>query len=656
MAKDPATASPLARWKPHLAVGITGHRPTNPRFAANREAIEATLASVFDHIDRLRGETNAADPIDVRCYSLLAAGVDQIASQLALARGWSLTAPLPFGRHLYTAIGAQPGTAKELDALLAGRPAADPAVEARAAEKRALIEQADLFEIADRDEDALALLRGAIEGQHAPEQRAKLDALVSENVALAGRIMVERCDLLIAVWDHERADQPGGTGHTVMAALGNGTPVLLIDPVSPANWSILTRPEEIGHLTMADAPGGGLERLRETLASALAPGEDASKAIARERWRPKSTFGFGIYRRIEGLFGGRTARSGTLQVHYEAPDDIVSGSASSLMQTAQELLEDDPRFLARLRDDLLPAFAWADGVSSRLADAYRSGMTVNFALSAFAIIAGIAYLPFDLASHKWIFALVELLLLLFIVITTYAGSKRAWHSRWFATRRVAEYLRFAPVLAIIGVARPVGRWPRGEADDWPERIGRDALRDAGLPRVKVDRAHLRRVLEEAVLPFVQKQREYHEAKSAQLARAHYRIDRAAELCFLAAVVSVSIYLAVELAAWLSLLPKDFPYAIAKAFTFMGVAFPTLGANLAGIRYFGDFERFSAISSVTSGKLEAVEERLRLLLTGDPNQLTYRAASVLVAAVDEVVVSEIENWQSVFSGKHLALPA
>ncbi|NQX94343.1 MAG: hypothetical protein HRT64_05395, partial [Erythrobacter sp.] len=64
-----------------------------------------------------------------------------------------------------------------------------------------------------------------------------------------------------------------------------------------------------------------------------------------------------------------------------------------------------------------------------------------------------------------------------------------------------------------------------------------------------------------------------------MARVHHRIDRSAEAFFLAAVVSVSIYLAVELGAALGWFPQEAPYAIAKLFTFMGVAFPTIGANL-----------------------------------------------------------------------------
>ncbi|MEO0463612.1 MAG: hypothetical protein AAF127_10815 [Pseudomonadota bacterium] len=93
----------------------------------------------------------------------------------------------------------------------------------------------------------------------------------------------------------------------------------------------------------------------------------------------------------------------------------------------------------------------------------------------------------------------------------------------------------------------------------------------------------------------------------------------AETCFIAAIASVSIYLMVELAAVLALVPKEWPYAIAKAFTFLGVAFPTIGANLAGLRYFGDVERFSAISKGTAGRLEAVEARIQLAVSGDPRR-------------------------------------
>ena len=105
-----------------------------------------------------------------------------------------------------------------------------------------------------------------------------------------------------------------------------------------------------------------------------------------------------------------------------------------------------------------------------------------------------------------------------------------------------------------------------------------------------------------------------------------------------------------------MLPKELAGTLSPLFTFLGVAFPTLGANLSGIRYFGDFERFRAISRVAAEKLSEIEARITLLLSGAESALTYAAAADLMHALDEAVVDEIESWQSVFGAKHLALPA
>jgi hypothetical protein len=82
---------------------------------------------------------------------------------------------------------------------------------------------------------------------------------------------------------------------------------------------------------------------------------------------------------------------------------------------------------------------------------------------------------------------------------------------------------------------------------------------------------------------------------------------------------------------------------------------TFGASIAGIRYFGDFERFSAISEVTAEKLDAVVGRIEMLLKAPDAELTYGRVSELAHAADDIVVSEIENWQAVFGGKHIAVP-
>ncbi|NQX94340.1 MAG: hypothetical protein HRT64_05380 [Erythrobacter sp.] len=134
--------------------------------------------------------------------------------------------------------------------------------------------------------------------------------------------MIERADLLIAVWDGQNRTFAGGTGHTVMAALANETPVLLIDPSAPERWSIVTRTEELlGHLeseTKASSETSAA-KLNAIIESAHGPADAAFQSLEQESWRTRSALGFGFYRRIEQLFGGRTTQSGTMQSTYEAP-------------------------------------------------------------------------------------------------------------------------------------------------------------------------------------------------------------------------------------------------------------------------------------------------------------------------------------------------
>ena len=60
--------------------------------------------------------------------------------------------------------------------------------------------------------------------------------------------------------------------------------------------------------------------------------------------------------------------------------------------------------------------------------------------------------------------------------------------------------------------------------------------------------------------------------------------------------------------------------------------------------------------MTASKLAAAKKRLKLALSGDPKRLDYQTACDLVQSIDEIVIAEIEGWQSVFRSKPLALPA
>ena len=663
MAAVEAPATPSVR----LNIGVTGHRADHPSYTPHAARIEAAMHGVLDLIGRIVASMTppfGAPFAPIRMHSVMADGTDQLAAREALARGWEIVALLPFGRALNCAINAHPRSLADAQALLTGAAAEDGTVQDRAETIRSLVARAHVFELADVDDRTTVRL---LDMHASPGDAAKAEVFRADRsarVALAGRLAIEQSDLLIAVWDGVRTNLVGGTGHTVAAALDSGTPVLWIDPADPDAWRILGAPESLVTLRDDDDAGDRGAMLRDIVAAALLPGssvpatgtQQGAAALAAGKWQAQSDPLWHAYRWIERRFGGGTVGREGLTQTYETPAQVVTGSGAGVAQALGALPDADTGFTDRVLHGVLGRFAWADGISAHLSDTYRGSMVVNFVLSAAAVISGVAYLPFVGSEWKWPFAAFEVLLLGAILAITWIGQRRRWHGRWFETRRVAEYLRHAPLLLSLGAARAPGRWPRSADAAWPEHYARHALREAGLPRVSITRAYLRAALTGLIAPHVAAQRAYHAAKAQRLAAAHHNLDRLSERSFQLAVAAAAGFLLIAAANALGWV-DDRPFSVlAKVFTFLGVALPTFGGCLAGIRFFGDFERFAAISRVTAAKLETVERRITLILRAPDSALDYASVTALAHATDDIVVSEIENWQSVFEAKQITVPA
>jgi hypothetical protein len=641
---------------------MTGHRAEHRAFADARDSIAQALGDILDEIDAAVATIPGTHaPAPTRLHTLLADGTDRLSAEMGLARGYELVAPLPFGRRLNKAINAVPATADDARALLAGDAAQDPATQQHADAIRRLTDQAHVFGLADQDELIAALFLDRLDHPEDPAKAQLFAAECSGRVALAGRVLIEQSDIVIAVWDGVTTGHVGGTGHTIAMALDQGAPVIWIDPASPGDWRVLRAPETLALRTLETAPGDRGEILRALVQAVFRPagsaGHPGAAMLRHERWRKRSSRLTHAYRRIELLFGGRSDRSRlrSLTKIYEMPDEIATGSAAGMLAIARALPGGDPSLVDRIVDGTLKRFAWADGVSTHLSDTYRGGMIVSFILSSLAIVGGTAYLPFVDADQKWAFALFELVLLCVILLITLRGQKRRWHGRWFETRRMAEYLRHAPLMLALGAARAPGRWPQGTETSWPEWYVRHTNREVGLPEMVVTPAYLRAALTGLIDAHVTGQRDYHFDKASRLTTVHRKLDHLSERLFQLAVVSVALYLACWGAALAGLFGEALPAGLAKTFTVLGVMFPTFGAGVAGIRYFGDFERFAAISEVTAEKLDSIHKRIGLLAAAPDSALHYGRVVELAHATDDIVFAEIENWQAVFGGKQVSVP-
>ncbi|MBL0925124.1 MAG: hypothetical protein IBJ12_11755 [Sphingomonadaceae bacterium] len=635
-----------------LSLGITGHRDSNPVYRGNAVEIEAQLRCIFDAVDR---DTPAdAKP---RLHALLSLGADLQAVEMALALGWQVSAPLPFGKRLNVAINAQARSVEDARALLYGEGQCSAAIGVAAARIADATLRVTCFELAERDSLIESLLLETVRNPLDSEASSAFSVAASERAALAGQVMVEQIDMLIAVWDGQSPGPVGGTRHTIARALEIGIPVLWLDAGNPGHWRILDNPE-----SLANRRNANVANLAEVVAmcSAIVP-VSRSTEIGRDLLDngpppTRSRRRFHIYRRIEVLFAGEVGRFfGSLTQHYAREDDVVAIEAAELLRSASALPQSDESFLEKTEKDIIRRFARADAVATYLSDAYRGGMVANLLLAAFAVIGGIAYLPFFDAGAKWPFALFEFALLVLILSIIVVGRRRDWHGRWFQTRRVAEYLRHAPFMLLLGVARPAGSWPHSNDAGWPEHYVRSILREIGLPDATICQQTLRTALDQWIGRHVSAQRAYHAAKAKRLERIHDNLEKVSEKLFLLAMLVVAAYLLGEVAGWIGLIPVEDIRHASKLFTFLGVALPTLGGALAGIHYFADFGRFAAISESTAHRLGGVEQRIAALLAAPDAELDYGRVAGIARAVDEIVVAEIEHWQDVFGGKHISVP-
>ena len=301
--------------------------------------------------------------------------------------------------------------------------------------------------------------------------------------------MIEQSDLLVAIWDGASPGSIGGTRHSIESALYHGAPVIWIDAAAPGF------DPHIGRSRRARKARAGTGSCRDrsvrrgdrrTRGSRIIP--ERAAQFQAERWHRRSRRRFHAYRRIESIFGG--AGPGRFFAAWSSitrrPARSPRARPRQFLTAARSLPGTDAGFVDGLETRVFRRFAWADGLSTYLSDAYRGGMVTNFLLSAMAVIAGVAYLPLVGVDWKWPFALAELLLLLAIVGITVVGRKRRWHGRWLETRRVAEYLRHAPILLLLGVARPAARWPQGSGTPMARTLCPSGVARGGSARDRRD--------------------------------------------------------------------------------------------------------------------------------------------------------------------------
>ena len=208
--------------KTPLFIGITGHRKID-----DHHLIEEAIGRVID--DKIKpivsDKQGNAKPYSMVGISPLAEGSDRLfANQFLSQSDRVLSVVLPFDKNQYITsfkgiqdtkgkqIGSKEDSIKEFETLL------------------------------EKDDDYLELAEFRVAGA----------AQMNKYYYLAGKYVVDNCDVMIAVWNGQPADGHGGTTEIIDYAKSIGKPIFIIDSISgevipgenTATFAYPTLPEE----------------------------------------------------------------------------------------------------------------------------------------------------------------------------------------------------------------------------------------------------------------------------------------------------------------------------------------------------------------------------------------------------------------------------
>ena len=585
-----------------LTLGITGHRAIDPD---DRDRLSAQLDMVFTRVKTSLAIVAAANlqvfapaPPQLTLVSPLAEGADQIAAEVALGHGFALHALLPFSRAVY--LGDFIGAARErYEALLA-----------RADAVWAPPEQPD-------PEPGLMAINGYL---------------------LAGRATVAQSDILVALWDGDSARGQGGTTDIIDDAVRRGVPVVHLPTVDGQAPAILWAgfddftPELISRDDVPRRPleGPALEALVAALVTPPAPPAELEAFLhERQRWRRTRT----EWMLFLALVGVQALKRDSFRIAPYAQSAqrdwdcyrVETGDASA--QTSVPALE--------------TAFAWADGLAQHYANVFRSGVVLNFAGSALAIV--LALVAIGQPGWKLPLVLVELLLITLVITNTVYGTRWQWHRRWLSYRYLAEQLRLLRSLKLIGAGSVALRVRRGD-QRWTDWYARSLWRGLGSPPDLAGAKSLAAQSRHIAAHELDGQVEYHQTTAHRMHELDHRLHRLGLGLFVSTIVIGMVVLAGLLTSLTAI------KAMTPELSVLSAILPTVGAAIFGIRGAGDFAGTAGRSAETARRLKHVAALLRR------DEIVQANATRAVEEAAAIMLADLAEWRSTYTHRKLAIPS
>jgi len=370
-----------------------------------------------------------------------------------------------------------------------------------------------------------------------------------ESYEKAGREVVDKCHVLIAVWNGKPAAGRGGTAEIVEYARSKNVPVYWIH----SDKARLESEENIENLKRV----------------------------------PKQLEVYNSEKRAGRQF-------------EEQHESLRSEWESRFMETGFN----KPR-TSNVIERLMPHYICSDILAMEYQSRHLFAGTMLYVLASAAVAAAAAGAIFSTLS-VW-FPAIEVILMLLVLQMLWMNRRRGWHYKWTSYRFLAERLRSAMFVALAGIMegprlQPLAPQLVGSLEGWIADAvysvwGSSGTSAPGQEEVEPMKNFLR-------TEWIEDQLGYHK----KAAKRHHRRNRLftslGSLLFFSTLVVAAIHLFHMLYS-----EHEHVGTFAGAMPFLSVVLPSIGASIAAIRTQREYHRSAERSERMSEHLEYVRETL-----------------------------------------------